>query len=282
MRVYQALDRLFPKSFTAKIFCITFVGTHVPLIVMVIWALSGAASIRETLPVLIPILIATLVGTGAALVALREVLQPLYLVQKALCDYDTRNALAPLPDGHKDEVGALMRHTNQVLNSVQDRLVTAEQAAQTDPLTQLLNRRGFEQVTGRMGAGAVLLVDIDHFKSVNDTLGHDAGDRVLQQVAGILRDTTRRSDVVARYGGEEFVIFMRDATIREAGFLGERLRVGVERGSKTLGQAITISVGAAVTGSERELKDLLLRADEATYQAKKDGRNRVVIREFAA
>lgn len=276
MRVYQLLDRVFPRSYTAKVFTIAFLGTHVPLLVMVVWALSGS-SLIEQLPVLIPILIATLLGTGATLLALRAALAPLFKVKEAMVAYREGHRITPLPENYQDEVGALMSQTNHLLQAVNEDLMSAEQAAQTDPLTQLLNRRGFENVTGRQGYGALLSMDIDHFKAVNDTYGHDLGDRVLQKVAGILRDTTRRSDVVARYGGEEFVAFLPHARRGDAVNLAERLRHAVEERTDVNGNPVTISIGVAVSSGAEDFKLLLRRADEATYQAKKEGRNRVVI-----
>jgi diguanylate cyclase (GGDEF)-like protein len=127
-----------------------------------------------------------------------------------------------------------------------------------------------------------LMLDIDHFKRVNDTFGHEAGDFVLQELAGALGRLGRKSDVVSRYGGEEFLLLLPecplDAAIRKA----ERIRQEIEKlpldyGNRPLG-IITVSIGVAAFPDHAEDPDALLRcADEALYQAKNAGRNRVVV-----
>jgi two-component system chemotaxis family response regulator WspR len=130
---------------------------------------------------------------------------------------------------------------------------------------------------------AVVMVDVDHFKSYNDTYGHAAGDDVLKHVANTLRaNVLRGSDLVARYGGEEFVALLPDATPGGTALAVERMRTAVERlglphrGSLT--GVVTISVGAAV-GVIGEIgpRELLRAADEALYTAKADGRNRIEV-----
>jgi two-component system cell cycle response regulator len=158
--------------------------------------------------------------------------------------------------------------------------------AQVDPLTGLLNRRSIEahimqrwQARERFG---VLFIDIDHFKSVNDTFGHEMGDRVLNNIATVLKNGLRPGDVVGRYGGEEFVAVVLGAGPESARIVAERLRVAVEttvlpeRGPKQ----ITISVGTTVFDPrqmEESPQQLLHRADMALYSAKRAGRNRVVM-----
>ena len=122
------------------------------------------------------------------------------------------------------------------------------------------------------------MLDIDHFKRVNDTFGHDIGDVVLQHVAGILRKTHRDSDVIARYGGEEFVILLPKTNLKSAFAIAERIRALVEKSAFVYGKdrlPVTCSVGVAdyrqgvLTGV-----DLFKRADEAVYVSKKGCRNR--------
>lgn len=165
----------------------------------------------------------------------------------------------------------------------------------TDPLTGLYNRRFFERRlheeldrwARRPGSSLVgMLVDVDHFKRINDQHGHHTGDRILQGVARLLGKELRGSDVLARYGGEEFVLLLPD-TAEDQGFLiAERLRVLIEEASlgeiASQPQKITVSVGlACLPGMERPVAGdagawLLQRADAALYEAKQQGRNRVV------
>ncbi|MDF2442745.1 MAG: diguanylate cyclase, partial [Subtercola sp.] len=160
----------------------------------------------------------------------------------------------------------------------------------TDSLTGLANRRSMEtnipvmialaERTGqRVGC---LLIDLDHFKSVNDTLGHEAGDDVLKAVAGALRDTTRESDVCVRIGGDEFCVFTVISAEEDLGFIAERVRAAVEglaltpKMTASVGGAATIRVGRAGEATGR-LDELLRQADRALYEAKATGRNLIRI-----
>ncbi len=153
--------------------------------------------------------------------------------------------------------------------------------AVTDPLTGLRNRRyvrrHLEGVLRNSGA-AVLLIDVDRFKAVNDSLGHAAGDIVLREVAERVRAHIRAADVVARYGGEEFLVVMSGAGAEEAALVAERLRAAVAATPvQAEGQAVpvTASVGVASGESGTLSDDVIAAADAALYAAKKAGRNRV-------
>ena len=131
---------------------------------------------------------------------------------------------------------------------------------------------------------SVLLLDIDHFKSVNDTCGHAVGDKVLMEVARIVRDTVRKTDVAARYGGEEMAVIAPQTPLSTAVMLAERLRKNIETKAReavpevaVLNRPITVSIGVAKTTTPVESASRLLwRADSALYEAKGGGRNRVV------
>jgi two-component system cell cycle response regulator len=176
-----------------------------------------------------------------------------------------------------------------------DRLVSdVEQTiamAITDPVTGLRNRHYLMSHLSRLVRQAgeadlplsVVMIDIDRFKSINDTHGHDAGDAVLRELAGRLRSHVRGLDMVCRLGGEEFVILMPETTVSAAEKVAERLRAVVEREPFTLpeamgeGLSVTVSLGVAAHGGAGDSGDALLkRADQALYGAKRDGRNRVV------
>jgi diguanylate cyclase (GGDEF)-like protein len=131
---------------------------------------------------------------------------------------------------------------------------------------------------------AVLMVDIDHFKRVNDTHGHQVGDEVLRQVAERLRSTLRRTDFLARYGGEEFGIIAPQTALEAAKVLAERLRRAIAREpiqvNNELSIPLTISVGVAVFPEHGQNEsDLVAAADAALYRAKQDGRNCVRVAE---
>jgi diguanylate cyclase (GGDEF)-like protein/PAS domain S-box-containing protein len=161
-------------------------------------------------------------------------------------------------------------------------------AALTDPLTGLHNRRGLEGRAEafhfRPGGAPVtqvwIMVDIDHFKRVNDTYGHEAGDEVLKAVAEALRSTARGADIVARFGGEEFVLVLPDTSAELAVRIAERLRLAIEALSTNVeGQVIrvTASFGVAQRAAQEGQLEVLERADAALYSSKKDGRNRVTV-----
>ena len=158
--------------------------------------------------------------------------------------------------------------------------------ATLDPLTRLLNRRGLEdalqislaQASRRGSPTSAIMVDIDHFKGVNDSFGHEVGDHVLRQVADVLGRLSRSSDVVARIGGEEFLLILPDTELEAAMVLAERIREAIgERpllvDSQRIG--VTVSLGVACTVGGANLDELSQEADRAMYLAKRGGRNRV-------
>jgi diguanylate cyclase (GGDEF)-like protein len=168
----------------------------------------------------------------------------------------------------------------------------AEGALQ-DPLTGLYNRRHLDERLAAELAGAqrhgrplsILMIDIDHFKEVNDAHGHLAGDEALKMVAFILRAAVRKEDVLARYGGEEFVVVARETQLEGAHALAERIRRAVERShcdwqgielGVTVSIGVTVSVGLTEFVAGRSDREVLETADRALYLAKEGGRNRVV------
>ena len=160
--------------------------------------------------------------------------------------------------------------------------------ALTDPLTGLYNQRYLmRHLAGLIAAGqptelAALMIDIDHFKSVNDRWGHAAGDHVLKQVADTLRSRTRVFDSLARYGGEEFVVVMSGASAADAIRAAERLRIAIQNmefmpDNKTQ-HRLTVSIGVSrSTRADVTSEQLLGAADRALYRAKHHGRNRVEV-----
>jgi diguanylate cyclase (GGDEF)-like protein len=162
--------------------------------------------------------------------------------------------------------------------------------ARTDPLTGLYNRRYFfelaqrelERVRRACGVMAIIMLDVDHFKQVNDVYGHQAGDLALQGVAALLHASLRAADVSARFGGEELMMLLPDTDLARAVAVAERLRVGIShmRLSTERGElGVTASFGVAAMSDEQQglnLDALIARADEACYAAKENGRDRVV------
>ena len=164
----------------------------------------------------------------------------------------------------------------------------AEQLARQDALTGLPNRRGFfEQAAGvwgnvlrRQRPLSVLMIDIDHFKPVNDRYGHDVGDQVLAAVANLLKQNSRVGDIVARWGGEEFLLLLPETDLPQASALAERIRLAVAEQAALVAQhehRLTVSIGCVQHRDEASLTDLIRAADQCLYSAKEQGRNRVAV-----
>lgn len=198
------------------------------------------------------------------------------------------------PDGGVVWCGYLadIQDMKVIEDQLRSALVELERLASTDPLTKLPNRRSFfrranaefarSQRYGR--PMSVIMMDLDHFKKVNDTLGHAVGDGVLRHVAAIIQDCTRGSDIIARFGGEEFVIILPETDSGGAFVIAERLRFSVESEPLMIESGglvnITVSLGVAILTPEKNflvIDKLLQQADDALYQAKESGRNRVII-----
>lgn len=183
----------------------------------------------------------------------------------------------------------------RTLKDLEAEIARLRRLAYTDELTGLYNRHGFKELAGifmqevtsaRKGRResvvirdlSVLLFDLDHFKKVNDTHGHDGGDKVLSTCASLIKKSVRDIDVPARWGGEEFVLALVGATEDDAMRIAEGLRQSIEKARITFdGKRIpmTTSVGLASAGDATDLAELVARADKALYASKHGGRNRV-------
>lgn len=175
------------------------------------------------------------------------------------------------------ELGPLLREFGAI--------AATRSAATIDTLTGLPNRRGvaraFDDAMEHVRAGgryAVLLLDVDHFKSVNDLLGHQTGDRALARIGRLIAENIRGIDVAGRFGGEEFLVLLRDASRERALQIAERLRAAIEASGLAYadGKPLTISVGVAYARALDAPHEVVERADQALYRAKNAGRNRVV------
>jgi diguanylate cyclase (GGDEF)-like protein len=187
-----------------------------------------------------------------------------------------------LADAHAE----LERRTEE-LERLQEQL---RDQAERDWLTGLYNRRYFARELERLsGEGneewlSLAIIDLDHFKSVNDDYGHEVGDRVLVRVAALLCDVLRSSDVIVRSGGEEFLVLMAATELNAATAACERIRRRIrdeDWGELGAGPALTASAGVAATDDPRQIAALTRLADERLYEAKRAGRNRVVSRDGA-
>jgi diguanylate cyclase (GGDEF)-like protein len=196
-----------------------------------------------------------------------------------------------LRDGDRIELGQSTIFKFSLQDELEEKaVIKVYNSSVRDPLIGIYNRQYFDdRLVGEfsfakrnMTSLSVLMIDVDHFKSVNDTYGHQVGDAVLKVVGNALTRITRTEDVLARYGGEEFVMIARALSARNALILGERLRRNIEVLRLPLGEKslqVTASVGVATHSDDRVFSSasaLVAAADAALYAAKRSGRNRVV------
>lgn len=232
------------------------------------------------------------------------------LTQKGVCASQVVGVPVRVPSGLIVGVLSLISESPwkpdaRLIESLQDMRALLEDwvllrsASIVDALTGLFNRRYFEELVARewrrslrhLSPITMLMIDIDYFKRLNDSLGHEAGDAALRQVAGILRAQFRRGgDVVARYGGEEFVVILPETSLEAALQLASRACRSIEdaqfRHPDSPYEALTVSIGVASADTELDRSRgpvaLLNRADQALYEAKRRGRNRAVADPAAA
>jgi diguanylate cyclase len=189
-----------------------------------------------------------------------------------------------------DALGYRLEQSARRIEALKNNLDDVRRQAMTDGLTGIANRRHFEMVLREQASAAMetgddlclLLIDIDHFKSFNDTWGHQTGDEVLKLVAKTLVDNIKGKDMVARYGGEEFIVLLPKTALAASVSVANSIRIAFEKrrlvskeSKRTVG-SITVSIGVARYEPGEALAELIRRADAALYDAKSQGRNRVV------
>lgn len=280
MRFYQSTTFLFPKHYEWRILLICFAAVHVPLIACIIFqAISGH---WEGLTLLV-LLLATVAGASLGLLAIHAMLAPIAAATRMLQSVQSGERVTDIPTGGDDLVGRLLGGVARAANESANRIERLTFAAERDPLTGVRNRRGFldsaKALLDDATPAAFALVDIDHFKRINDQLGHDGGDSILTAFAKSLEDGVRRSDVVGRWGGEEFVILFPNTDMATAHQVMERLRESVAAANNADygGQPITFSCGMSTLIGFSGLASSSRAADSALYRAKAEGRNRIAL-----
>jgi len=227
-------------------------------------------AVREVLVILVAGL---LVGGAAALLLASTIVRSVRQMEAALQAIAEGDLTAVAPAASRDEIGRMMAAYERARRQASH----LEELAQRDGLTGLANRRAWDAELPAAIARArrdnsvfsVAIIDLDRFKRFNDTYGHPAGDRLLEQAAGLWVSELRRGDLLARYGGEEFAVLLPGVGETEAIRLLDRLRVATPQGE-------TCSAGVAVWDGSECGEELVARADAALYVAKRAGRNQVV------
>ncbi|WP_282936062.1 sensor domain-containing diguanylate cyclase [Paenibacillus sp. RC67] len=180
------------------------------------------------------------------------------------------------------EADLLTRTITDAFHGLQIQTDQLAHAAMTDPLTGLTNRRTLEtllnQWTSEQSPFSLIVMDLDRFKSINDTYGHLIGDEVLKHLARIVIQSIRVGDIGCRFGGEEFVVLLPHATLIEARLVAERIRISMEQSVNPSGRTVTVSLGIAHYPSHAQTAETLFHlADQALYKAKETGRNRTIV-----
>jgi diguanylate cyclase (GGDEF)-like protein len=291
LRTYALLSRLgFPRGYGGKIMLVAFLGTHVPLIALVLYLLIvPPGGLAAHLGVLASLVAATLLGFVATSWALRGMLSPIRLASRALKGYLDDGRMPDLPLGFGDEAGRLMANVRYAIDNLDSTVRSLEGLSGIDHLSGLLNRREAEKrlaedaARARRGEGVLtaVLVDINQFKSVNDTYGHQAGDACIRHVARVVRHNIREGDWLARWGGDEFLLVLHDASpFAPTEEILRRIVGALKANPLRLPQGkevvLTVSVGATRYSGEEDPRRALVRADEAMYEAKREGRSWVL------
>ena len=270
-------------SLVAKIFAVCFLAIHLPLIAMIAYLGSGFST--NPGPVLTILLAATLIGTITCLSTLWWFIRPLRSLANAVQQYQADGTPVRLRLAQSDEIGVVANTVATTIAELDGVMRKLRQQASTDQLTGLGNRRwlteriAIEQTRAEREKApiSVVLFDLDHFKNINDSHGHDVGDKVLMAVGEVIRDNLRRYDLAARIGGEEFCLVLPKTRANEAAAIAERFRAQFEKLwiEPLRPGRVTASFGIYEATPADSMQAMLLQADRSLYRAKETGRNRV-------
>ena len=241
MRLYRATAFLFPRHYTIRMFLLCFLAVHMPLLAFLGFEVTRGAWHWQTFAVLLG---ATVVGSAFAIAALAGLLVPVAVATRGLRALRDGQQMQDIPAGGPDMAGELLESVAHALRSTSARLDELKGLALTDPLTGLLNRRGFVEQLEQLptGAGTLALLDGDRFKQVNDRLGHAEGDRVLRALADRLRDRLRKQDMAARWGGDEFLVVTASVDDDDLALLAGRIADRMECTPVTLADGTDVPV----------------------------------------
>lgn len=256
---------------------------------------------------LLILLLSSVVAVGIAFLLGRKLAKPLMkMVESIKQDASGQIVIKDMQIASNDEIGTLARAFREMANKIQTLVNTLEDKvqertaqlskakermehlAQVDYLTNIYNRRfifdKLEQETRRcrqtQGTFAVIMADVDHFKTINDTYGHDCGDVVLKEVALTLQKNVKGTDFIARWGGEEFLLLLTDIGREDAGMVAERIRKAVEDNHflyHNIPLKVTMTLGVALYRNGMDMDEVIKQADIAVYKGKARGRNRVEV-----
>lgn len=282
LKFYDLISRLpFPKSYPGKIMLVAFIGTHIPLLVLIVAAAAARSSPKEVASTLIIALLATLVATAITLYAIHHLLYPVILTSKVLRQYLGQERRISLPTKFRDEVGTLMADTNRTLQHL-DAIV--KHLTDYDSLTGLPNRELFQThiqqaiVESVDRQFALIVLDLDGLKDINSTLGRVVGDLLLRKVAQRITKYIKSGDVLARFGGDEFAILRTDIVdVSDSPVaLSNQLLRSLAEPFSLYGKTIHCAAKIGITiypFDGTNVDRLLQNADTAIHQAKQQNLN---------
>ena len=285
--LYNLISRLpGPRSFAVRIFMLSFISTQLPMFILLLYVVMNVELNAEILTTVSIVLITALLGSASTVVALIAYAEPVNAISKAVQNFAYSDHEPDLPDTYNDEIGELMANTQGALKKLHSMLHNMHELSIRDELTGLYNRRFFSEQAEMLLIRAtryeepltLIFIDIDDFKSINDRFSHQVGDHALRQIATIMTETARGSDLTARLGGDEFVIMLPNTPMVRARQISERLRNSMEKhdwSSLIPGATITISIGMAEAQEYDNIEKLMDRADSNLFRAKKGGRNQI-------
>lgn len=285
---YHALSRLLPHSFVGKLLAVTFVGTYVPLLSLLIYVLVNSNFTGMRWEVFVIAFIATMIGAALSVYAIRLLIAPLALSSRSLHDYVNDGRVPALPTRYKDLAGRLLSDVQYAIEHVEQLHQALNKTAMSDFLTGAYSRlAGAERLQSDIarairgeGEFSLAFIDVDNLKEINDRHGHHTGDQCLKRLADTINAKLRKGDWIARWGGDEFVLLLWNIDTSAAADVLLRLDKVLDREAITSdsGEPVRLRMSAGICQYQSDLdRDALLRcADRALYRAKSNGKGNVV------
>jgi diguanylate cyclase (GGDEF)-like protein len=276
-----------PRNTAVRIFMFSFLGTQLPMFALLVYILMSVELTAEVLTTFSIVLITALIGSASTVIALIAYAEPVNAISKAMHDFTVHDHLPNLPESYSDEIGELMANTQGALKKLHSMLHNMHELSIRDELTGLYNRRFFSEQSDQLLLRAtrygepftLIFIDMDNFKLINDRYSHQAGDQALRQIATLMSDTARGTDLTARIGGDEFVILFPNTPLEKARLQVERLCQNMRKFDWTAlfpDFVPTMSIGMAQAQEHDTIEKLMDRADANLHKAKNEGRDQIV------
>lgn len=289
MPLYDLISRLpGPRNFALKIFLFSFITTQLPMFLLLLYVALNVELNTEIIATISFVLIAAILGTISTVIVLKAYAEPVNAISRAVNNFAYADDAPNLPDTYSDEIGELMANTQGALTKLHSMLHNTHELSIRDELTGLYSRRFFSDQADMLVIRAIryeeplalVYIDVDDFKTINDRFTNLVGDHALRQLASILTNTARGSDLIARLGGDEFVWVLPNTTAVRARQICDRLQNNLQEydwSSLLEDQPLTVSIGIAEVEDLDSLENLMGRADANLSKAKKSGHGQAAV-----